>query len=95
MRDLFSDLREVVTLAMSLGACASLHTRAAPAFHAPTDAPIVRVAKQHAQDMKVYLWAEPGTSLWRLGVVPSKSSATFPAPVRSSPPSGWYPYRAT
>jgi hypothetical protein len=30
--------------------------------------------------MKVYLWAEPGTSLWRLGVVPSKGRATFTVP---------------
>lgn len=69
-----------LSLAMTLGACAALHTGAAPAAQVPDNAPMVRVANQHAQDIKVYLWAEPGAALWRLGVVPGKGSATFAIP---------------
>lgn len=75
-------LRSTAALAMaiSLGACAPLHTGAAPVSQLPNAAPIIQVENQHAEDMRVYLWAEPGASLWRLGVAPSKGKVTFRVP---------------
>ena len=67
-------------LAAAVGACGSVHALRGPALRGLTGAPVIQVTNQHAQDMKLYLWAEPGLSWRRLGTVTAKSTATFEVP---------------